>query len=61
MTVIVPGKVLGMGKIDHPLLVAAFSFSEQARKKILFAKGKCLSIYQLILKKPKGTNVKLIK
>jgi len=59
-TVLVPGKVLGAGKIDHPLTVAAFSFSKLARSKIINAKGNCLSIPELMKKKPKGTNVKII-
>lgn len=59
-TVVVPGKVLGAGKVDHPLHVAAFAFSDQARSKILKAKGKCLSIPELMKKNPKGTNVKII-
>jgi len=59
-TVVVPGKVLGAGRIDHPVHVAAFSFSEQARSKILRAKGKCLSILELMEKNPKGANIKII-
>jgi len=59
-TVIVPGKVLGAGRLDHPINVAAFTFSEQAKAKILKAKGKCLSIQELMKKNPKGTNVKIM-
>ncbi len=59
-TVVVPGKVLGAGKIDHSVRVAAFAFSDQARFKILKAKGKCLSIPDLVKKNPKGTGVKII-
>jgi large subunit ribosomal protein L18e len=59
-TVVVPGKVLAAGKIGHPVNVAAFAFSEQARAKILKAKGKCLSISDLMKKNPKGANVKII-
>ena len=59
-TVAVPGKVLGAGIVDHPVNVAAFAFSDQARSKILKAKGKCLSIKALMEKNPKGTNVKVI-
>ncbi len=59
-TVAVLGKVLSAGKIDHPIKVAAFAFSDQARSKILRAKGKCLSILDLMEKNPKGTNVKVI-
>lgn len=59
-TVVVPGKVLGAGKLSHPVTVAAFNFSEQARAKILKARGKCLSIHDLMKKNPKGSNVKII-
>jgi len=59
-TVVVPGKVLGAGKMDHPINVAAFAFSEQGRQKILKAKGKCMSILKLTERNPKGTNVKII-
>jgi len=59
-SVVVPGKILGAGKIDHPLNVAAFAFSEQAQTKILNAKGKCMSIPELIEKNPKGAHMKII-
>ena len=58
--VVVPGKVLGAGKIDHPITVAALAFSEKAREKILAARGKCLPLFKLIKKTPKGSNVQLI-
>jgi large subunit ribosomal protein L18e len=59
-TVVVPGKVLGAGRIDHPIKVAAFTFSEKAETKITAAKGKCLSFFDLVKKNPKGSNVKII-
>jgi len=59
-TVVVPGKVLGAGKMDHSLNVAAFAFSQQARSKILRTKGKCMSILELMEKNPKGSGVKII-
>ncbi len=59
-TVAVPGKVLGAGEIDHPINVAAFAFSDQARLKILRAEGNCLSILDLMSKNPKGTGVKVL-
>ncbi|MGQ9506876.1 MAG: 50S ribosomal protein L18e [Candidatus Bathycorpusculaceae bacterium] len=58
--VAVPGKVLGAGEIKHPITVAAFVFSEKAKEKIKAAKGKCLSYFDLVKKKPKGSNVKII-
>jgi len=59
-TVAVPGKVLGAGKTSHPMTVAAFAFSDTAKSKILQAKGKCLSIRDLMEKNPTGKNVKLM-
>jgi large subunit ribosomal protein L18e len=59
-SVVVPGKVLGAGRIDHPINIAAFAFSEQAQRKILGAKGKCMSIPELIEKNSKGSQVKII-
>jgi large subunit ribosomal protein L18e len=59
-TVVVPGKVLGSGKIDHPITVAAFAFSEEAKEKIKTVRGKCLSLLELVKKNPKGSNVKII-
>jgi len=59
-TVVVPGKVLGAGELNHPVTVAAFTFSETAKQKIKKAKGKCLTIPELVKKNPKGSNVKII-
>jgi large subunit ribosomal protein L18e len=42
--IIVPGKVLGGGAISHRVTVAAFSFSEGARAKIVASGGKCMDI-----------------
>lgn len=58
--VVVPGKVLGAGKIDHSITVAAFAFSETAKEKIKAVRGKCLSLFELAKKNPKGSNVKII-
>jgi len=60
-TVVVPGKVLGAGNLDHPISVAAFSFSTQARLKISKVRGKCLSIPDLLKTNPNGSNVKIME
>lgn len=59
-TVVVPGKVLGAGRIDHPITVAALSFSEKATEKIRAVKGKTVSFLQLVKKNPKGSDIKII-
>ncbi len=58
--VIVPGKVLGSGSVDHKVTVAAWDFSGQAKEKIESMKGQCLSIHELIRKNPKGSNVRIL-
>ncbi len=59
-TVIVPGKLLGMGNIDKAVTVAAFSFSKSAVIKLKKAGGKNLTIKELIRKNPKGKNIKIL-
>jgi len=59
--VVVPGKVLGAGKLEHPIVVAAFAFSKQASSKISRAKGKCLTIPELLKDNPKGRNVRIME
>jgi large subunit ribosomal protein L18e len=58
--IVVPGKVLGSGIIDHNVYIAAFSFSETAYKKLKEANCKILKIEELIKKKPSGNGVKII-
>ncbi len=59
-TVLIPGKVLGTGELSHKVNVAAYSFSEGAKQKILKAKGQCFTIQELAEKNPKGQNVKIL-
>lgn len=59
-TIIIPGKVLGAGSLDHPVKVAAFRFSKQSREKIRRAKGACMTIRELVKKNPKGSGLKII-
>jgi large subunit ribosomal protein L18e len=58
-TIVVPGKVLGTGDLTKKVTVAAFSFSEDAHKKIS-AKGKTMTITELMHKNPKGEKVRII-
>jgi large subunit ribosomal protein L18e len=58
--VIVPGKVLGTGDLDHKVTVAAFSFSQSAVEKIKNAKGTVMTIQELAKKNPKGENVRIL-
>ncbi|KSW12624.1 50S ribosomal protein L18e [Pyrodictium occultum] len=58
--VVVPGKVLGAGSIDHPVTVAALGFSSQAVEKIRAAGGRVLHILQLLEENPRGSRVRII-
>ena len=57
---LVPGKVLGSGLLDHKVEIAAFSFTQGARDKIEKSKSTALTIDELIEKNPTGSNVKLV-
>jgi large subunit ribosomal protein L18e len=46
--VLIPGKVLGLGSIDHKVTVGAYSFSKDARTKITASGGSCLSIREFM-------------
>jgi len=59
--VIVAGKVLGAGSIDHPISVGAPSFSDSARSKILTAGGAVLSLDEIAHISPRGNHVKIIR
>lgn len=58
-TIIVPGKVLGTGNLEHKINVAAFRFSGIAKEKINKT-GKAISIQELMKSNPKGKGVKII-
>ncbi len=55
-TIIVPGKVLGQGELDHKVNVAAYQFSESAKAKI----ENNMLIEELMLKNPKGSKLRII-
>ena len=58
-TVIVPGKVLGMGDVQRNITVAAHTFSAEAEEKIN-KQGKAISIHELMKSNPKGSNVRIL-
>jgi len=60
-TILVPGKVLGSGALDHKVQVAALDFSQQAVIKIVDAGGECLDINHLLEINPQGSGVRIIK
>ena len=57
--IIVPGKVLSSGTMNHPVTVFAYSFSKEAEKKI-GEKGKAFPIQELMKTNPKASNVRIL-
>ena len=60
-TVLIPGKVLGSGNLTKKIKIAAFDFSESARKLITANGSQALSIEELMALNPEGNGVILIK
>jgi large subunit ribosomal protein L18e len=60
-TVVVPGKVLGSGVISKKVTVAAFTFSDSARRMISSAGGKAVTIDGLHKSNPEGRGVIILK
>ena len=58
--IVVPGKVLGAGNLNKKLTVAAFRFSNSAKKAIEDAGGKNLSIMELVRQNPEGSGVRIM-
>jgi large subunit ribosomal protein L18e len=59
--VVIPGKVLGAGLVDHPISVSALNFSANARLKLLAASGTVMTIDEILDRSPNGSNVKIIR
>jgi large subunit ribosomal protein L18e len=59
-TIIVPGKVLSVGEIDKKIDVAAINFSLDAKNKIESAKGKVMTIRELLQNNPEGKKVRIM-
>ena len=60
-TVVVAGKVLSAGELTDPVTVAALSFSARAKQKIEAAKGRAISIEELVAENPSGSGVRILK
>ena len=58
--IVVPGKVLGSGLLNHKLTIAAFAFSDGALDKINSANGKAIHIQELMKEDIKNKKIRLI-
>lgn len=58
--IVVPGKVLGSGMLEHKLTISAYQFSEQAKDKIQKSGAKIVSLLELSKEKPDGKGIRII-
>ncbi len=56
-TVVVPGKVLSGGELDHKVTIAAWQFSDAAFEKVKKSGSEAISIPELVKKKAKGVKI----
>ena len=59
-TIVVPGVVLGEGKLTKKVTIAAWRFSTKAKEKIEKSGARAISIEELIKENPKGSNVRIM-
>jgi len=60
-TVVVPGKVLGVGKLTKKIRIAALGFSDSALTKIKEKKSEAVSILEEANKNPQAKGIKIIR
>jgi large subunit ribosomal protein L18e len=58
--VVVPGKLLGSGRLQKKVTVAALAASRTAAEAVLESGGRLVPISALVRENPKGTNVKIV-
>ncbi|MBI2654492.1 50S ribosomal protein L18e [Candidatus Woesearchaeota archaeon] len=58
--IVVPGKVLGAGNLNHKLTISAFQFSNGAKEKIEKAGAKIVPLLELSKENPSGKGIRVI-
>ena len=58
--IIVPGKVLGSGDLEHKVTISAFQFSDGAKEKIEKAGAKIVPLLELSKVNPSGKGIRII-
>lgn len=59
-TIVVPGKVLASGNLNHSLTIAAWKFSTQALDKIQKSNSKAITIVELVNAGLQGKRIRVI-
>ena len=57
--IVIPGKVLGIGELNHKLTISCLDCSKSAQKKIEDSGSKLISIEELLEINPTGEKVKI--
>ena len=60
-TIVVVGKILGIGEVSKRVRICALGFSESAKNKLKSTKSEVVNIMTEIKKNPKAEGIKLIK
>jgi len=58
--IVVPGKILGAGSLEHKLTISAFQFSNGAKEKIEKAGAKIIPLLKLSEENPSGKGIRII-
>lgn len=58
--IVVPGKVLGSGSLDHKVTIAAFQFSEGAKQKLQASGSTIVPLLDLCREKPNGKKIRIL-
>ena len=58
--IVVPGKVLGAGNLEHKITISAFQFSDGAKEKIEKVGAKIIPLLELSKENPSGKGIKII-
>ena len=58
--VVVPGKVLGAGDLQHKITISAFQFSNGAKEKIEKIGAKIIPLLELSRENPSGKGIRII-
>lgn len=58
--IVVPGKVLGAGDLQHKLTISAFQFSNGAKEKIEKVGAKIIPLLELSKENPSGKGIRII-
>lgn len=58
--IVVPGKVLGAGNLEHKLTISAFQFSNGAKEKIEKVGAKIIPLLELSKENPSGKGIRII-